>query len=691
MRFRDLILIVGVLLAGAGMYLFSLTGYRQINFASTDINRDDARREPTTLLSLDEWVEFQVVPGANTIRVMTNAALKTVDAPDYDLSNPRLGWRYAIEYEILDENLTVIRKSEYHFRSQIRQLMDVDAGKAIYPLFFGRSSLVSTQTRSMQIANDRLDRPAALVRMRLLSADPQIQEVVARMYGRVQRKDFAERKTWNRMTGKRQESISKYCVYGHELLTEKERSSLLHWSWTRCPTMGEYAQRYLFFIGEVDDQEVRDEQIPLGLYTDSKTLATIPIPEGQATLRLEFCALDAVNDSHDVDIAWYGLEPKDRLEIQHKIGGENSSVELPVAGGLLQLETASRLVVRAFWRPLDQAALDSATQLETQNQYLLNRASDDYEITPRPVFARMYVASCEAVEYEVSHLHGEPTPLHVQIRYPLGLHFGNPPLEIQPSQSNIESPSPEQFSRFPLASATWEFLAADGSMIDSGDLQFTPVISHYDWLTNNGMRELISDPHDAYFLIPPEVAKFRIRTDDSRLLVSAFVRPRHLERTIQVPEDYHAFSRIQSVNRSWFGINPSNHLAMIRDNYSFVVATQVRSPEIDNQILNGDYEWIRYEPQGTWVGRQMLVPRALEEKLNIREQSLAATFFELTPNEAFEFERFELTFGDESIRPKLIYASDQAPGPVSVWIDGKRSKATYGCSRSVVNLTSMIC
>ena len=381
-------MIVAVFFSGAILFLFSLSGYRQANFASTDINREDARRESTTLLTSNDWIEFQVVPGANNIRVLTNAALNTIDAPDYDLSNPRLGWRYAIEYEILDANRTVIRKSEYHFRSQVRQLLDVDADEAIYPLFFGKSSLVSTQTRSMQIANDQLDRPAALVRLRLLSADSQIQEVVARMFGRVQRKDFAERKTWNRMTDRRQESVAKYCVYSHELLTEKERSSLLHWSWMRCPTMGEYPQRYLFFIGDEEDQEVRDEQIPLGLYTDSRTLATIPIPEGKANLRLEFWSLDSVVDSDNVRLAWHGLTPEDRLELQHTIQSESSYVDVPVDGGLLQLESTTRLVVRAFWHPLDQTALNAATKLESQNQYLLNRASDDYEITPRPVFAR---------------------------------------------------------------------------------------------------------------------------------------------------------------------------------------------------------------------------------------------------------------------------------------------------------------
>ena len=70
----------------------------------------------------------------------------------------------------------------------------------------------------------------------------------------------------------------------------------------------------------------------------------------------------------------------------------------------------------------------------------------------------------------------------------------------------------------------------------------------------------------------------------------------------------------------------------------------------------------------------MLVPHSLEKELQIREQSFSATFFELTPNQAFEFRQLDTTFGGESIRPKLIYASDHPPGTISTWINGEKTR-----------------
>ena len=205
-----------VVLTAVAVGWYGSSGVDGTLFKSNEINRDDARRESTTLLSTDRWVEFQIAPNAKNFRLMTNAALSSTDAPDFDLSNPRLGWRYAIEYELLDSNRKPIEKSNYHFRSAIRQLWDADSQKNIYPLFFGKSSLVSTQTRAMQIGVERNQKRVAILRARLVSTDPEIQEVVVRALASVERPGYDQRKTWNRMSDKRRKNISKYCVYGHE-------------------------------------------------------------------------------------------------------------------------------------------------------------------------------------------------------------------------------------------------------------------------------------------------------------------------------------------------------------------------------------------------------------------------------------------------------------------------------------------
>ncbi len=107
---------------------------KQLLYHSHAINRDDARSVTATLLAADQWVEFQVLRDATTIRLLTNAALKSMDAPDHDLTNPRLGWRYSLDYELLDAERQLLEKSEYHFRTHVRQLVDASTGKPLSTL-----------------------------------------------------------------------------------------------------------------------------------------------------------------------------------------------------------------------------------------------------------------------------------------------------------------------------------------------------------------------------------------------------------------------------------------------------------------------------------------------------------------------------------------------------------------------------
>ena len=672
MRFRDIFAFVFVVAMAVWLGWFGGSGFHSQLFKSGEINRDDARRESATVLSEDRWVEFQIGRVATKFRLLTNAALSSTDAPDYDLSNPRLGWRYAIEYELLDSDRNLIRKSEYHFRSEVRQLWDIESERAIYPIFFGKSSLVATQTRAMQVAVDQLDQRVAILRARLLSTDSEIREVVARALVQIERHDYGQRKTWNRMSKERRESITKYCVYGQELLTLAERTSLLRWQWTRCPMLGEFEQQYLFFIGDEEDQEIREEQIPFGLYVDPVAQGTIPVPEGSARVRLELSRLNAGNDPAFVRVSWFGLGAENRTFQQYPIGQDNSIIELNVDGGLLQLEPSTRMVVRAFWQPMDELSRETANNWEAFRRNLMSESDDEFEITPRPVAIRTFLSDQQPVEYSVSHFQDQPTPLRLQLRYPLGALFDNGLVEINGLSPPTEVASTElTVPKTKTRTARWEFESRDGSRVDCGTLEFLPQVSAFDWLTTNGIREQVSDPNEYFFLVPANVSKLKITSSDCRLLCNAYVRPHDLQRKILVPEDYHPFNQIQSINRSWFGLNPNDHLAMIRDNRSFVVATQSRPPEIDNDILNGDYEWIRYTPTGPWIGRQMLIPQTTESELRIRQQSIDAIYFELPVDQSLEYSAFETRFENIPLQPQLIFASDQSPGRVSIHINGQ--------------------
>ncbi len=678
MRFRDLFIVGCSILAATLAATHGKSRLHDAWFAADEVNREDATRESTTVLSAAEWNEFQVVPGASSFRLLTNAALQSIDAPDYDLSNPRLGWRYGIEYELLDASRNLIQKSEYHFRSSIRQLLDGESGEAIYPLFFGKSSLVSTQTRTMQIAVNRENgQQVSILRARLLFADTQIQEVVARALARIERADYEQNSTWNRMSKKRRESISRYCVYDHELLTVNERNSLLRWRWTRCPTLGKFEKRYLFFIGDTDDMEIRDEQLPIGFYTDPQTLATLPIPEGEGEVRLEFTCVESQHVADVVSIDWHGLGSENRKSWTHAISRTVSNFRTSVQGGLLELQTSSRLVVRAFWKPLDELAQRSANELAADSWAIEGALEDEIEITPQPLNVRAFVADEDPIDYLVSHHDEQPTPLKIQVRYPLSFLFEN---RAAFSENTIRSPTTIENRGTETAlvspvSFRWKFHDSSGAIVESGTRNFAPEISSYDWMTANGMRALVSNASEFYFLVPRNVAKVSFSSLDSRLLVNAFVRPKSAQRKIRVPEDFHPFHRTQATNRSWFSFYPVDHSTLIRSNRSFVIATQVRPPKLNEQIIQGDFDWIRYTPTGSWIGRQILIPKMVETELGVRDEAIQATYYELATDVDYSFSKFVSRFEKDLYSPKLVFSADQPPGQTTISIDGKIIKS----------------
>ncbi len=672
MRFRDVFLMIALILLAAGIGWFGTGFLQQSLFTSVEINREDAKRHKTSPLSADEWVEYQLTPGANSLRLYTNAALTTVDAPDYDLSNPRIGWKYAIEYELLDADRNLLRSSDYHFRSTIRQLIDGDSGETIYPLFFGKSGLVSTQTRTMQIAVRDETANAAILRTRLVSKSPEIKEVVARVATRIERKDFDKRQTWNRLSNQAQENISKYCVYSHQLLTSTERNSLMRFCWNKCPTIGAQDHRLLFVIGDIDDQDVREEQIPLGLYLDPRSLATIPVPEGQAQIRLEFQRLESTSEQDFVSIGWHAASSGKESFATHTIGSDVTHVELPVGGGLLELKPTTRLVVRAYWAPIDALARKTAESWSEQNQYLLVPNSDEFELTPRSRYVRSQLINEKPVEYLITHLDGEPTPLRLHFRFPYGEYFKAAMEKEDFDQANEpEKKTIKTFAEIPLINTTanWQFIDQQGNAVDSGELKITPNISRYDRLVINGEDELVSDPTKYFLSVPPNVVKVRLLTKGHNMLTNAYVRPAQMSRTVRVPEDYHAFSRLHSVDRSWFGLKPINEMERIRDSLTFAIATQVRPREPGVDLRFNDYQWVRYEPEDRWIARQMLIPKEIEAELNLKDEAATSTYFELQDRQAVSFERYETVFGRRPATPKIVYVGKQSPGLVSISIN----------------------
>ena len=81
MRYRDYFWILFPVVLLTIAYFTGLL--QSIGFKPTaeEIDRDDAKRVSTILLSRKEWTEFHLSPDAQSIRVLTNGALETTVMP----------------------------------------------------------------------------------------------------------------------------------------------------------------------------------------------------------------------------------------------------------------------------------------------------------------------------------------------------------------------------------------------------------------------------------------------------------------------------------------------------------------------------------------------------------------------------------------------------------------------------------
>ena len=638
MRFRDFVCIAVVAFIVVALIRTSREGLRHAMQSTAQVNRDDANRESTTLLSAETWTEFQIPFGANAVRLFSNCAVNGADAPDHDLDNSRTGWKYALDYELLDADGKVITKSTYHFRSQIRQLLDEETGRPIYSIIFADSPLVATQTRVMQLAIEPTIRPAMKVRVRIGSKDPNIGDIVGRVFARTLREDHDRHFTWSRLSRPNRERMTRFCVYDQGLLTQEERSNLIRYQWTAAANLNEFQQRYLFFLGDIEDQEIRDEQLPAGLYVDTNWRGMIPVPEGKGRLQLQYTWLDSIDPEHHptADLTWFGIGSSTRGHETHTSQSASSESWIGVDSGLVMIEPSARVVVRAFWHQ------DGSAEPPT-------------EVTPQQSYIRTYLADQQSVDFELTHLGDQSTPFRLSVRYPHASLFAN--------RSGAESSSTPQL--------TWEFLDSSDSIVKSGKLAINTTESIYDRFRVAGKSEKMSDPNDYYFAVPPGVRQVRVRSYDSRLLVTGFVRPMRLRRVVRVPEDYHAINRKRATNRTWFVLRPRDADELIQKNRSFIVQTQSRPPEPNESILTGDYTWEQFMPDGDWIGRELLVPKTdeLAPNTTVRESAISVTYGELVRGESYSISGHDSAEFSDLIKPRLAFVSDDSPGTVSVYLD----------------------
>jgi hypothetical protein len=687
-----------------------------------------ATSDPAFVLPIDRWLDFDLPDGISATRLLSNASL--TDAVRF-LSDEEVltkEWSYRIQYELRGRGADLIDSGVYHFRTKLDRYRDPQSGDAWSARFYDSQKSGIAVTQEMVLDRQSFDREPQWLRLRLESADPGIEEVVVRANGRLERADSQLTHAWRRLSPDRRTQLSSSSVYPQEMLTRRQQLNLLRTVWSPFAPVGHagrnYEQRTLFTARDMEPFRVREIPEPAGFCIHRTLNGMLPVPAEPGRLQLEFTTLPmdgAVIATRQcrswpetVDLLWYGHRFHERSTVKirfappggfgdetplnfHEAAGSTIAAipiagtgpggvgpdgsrrwkcELPITDGLCELRSAVPLIVRAFWQPLAPSAWQPPASSERQPPASSVADGVPLEVTPQPAYVRTYATTADQpVEFAVSHLAGQMTTVRVSVRAVAGRSRPAPHrsgLEEDQQKVDLNELFLARTGEIPsivYATIGWRFLDAGGNVVRRGVVTGESAWSVHDRLATDVMTTQVSDPLDYFFNVPDSVTRLQLVTTGAPLLLSMATRPPDVAKVTAIPEDYSAYTRHETDNRSWFAVRPTQHAWFVETGRSPLLIAQPRPPVDDPDLAAGRYLWEDFPPRGDWRARHVLTPRDPAQPMT--EESVPLPFHELPCNTDTPL-RLLADAGRRTVAPALVFRfGDSPPSPINISIGGR--------------------
>jgi hypothetical protein len=640
-RFRDAISFGVVLLLIFGT-LFQFKSASWISTGSETIdslNRSDAKRRVAIRINND-WTTFHLPGNALAVRILSNAIIdKSAGMRDEPtLNDPRSGFRYALEYEFLDDQMNSLDRGVYNFRSNIKEKMKPDSGEIVDPIVVGDLDANVAQTRVMQISLGAKMDAARVVRFRTTELEEGVLEVLTRTVYKTKRKIQNDYGAWDSISSERKKKVAKHSVYEHHLLDHESQMGLLKWEWNRASSVGEPPRRFLYFVGDSDDLDVVDMPFPKGVVVQPGWKVVAAVGDGSATLRVDAMPIDADTPIHGQLHYCFadpnsGLEQFGSVEFAPSKMSDAHSVEIKRVGGMIEVESECAAALR-FW--CRKPSADDSGQWT--------------EIEMEPKHSPVYIADHRPVGFSVSHVSDQVTPLKVAFRFAEAKMF-----DAESSESTLTQPR----------HVHWRFVDDDGQTVDQGVEELNPQVSLHERFWRDRATFAVTDAIKLWFPVPPRVTSVEFWSEDSSVLVNAHTRPDGLAAQTRVPEDYNVVQRLNSPYRNWFTLRPQDHQRYVSENRVLNLGIQKRLPEA-SEVDRGNLVWNRFLPEGDWLGSRIMVPAIdpLETDESKKPDSVWL-WHEMFSGDNVSYNTTERTSHYRDI--KIAYASDRPVGPMRIW------------------------
>jgi len=631
-------LILGVFIYGYLSIRFNLSTLKQADDLQS-LQYKDASIKLAYILGSQKWLTYALQAGEDQVRVMSNAVIKK----NYQLADAER-FIYSIIYEVLDDEGSVIRTGEFYQRTGQKVYKDALTDQqyvstAIYP------ADANTLDSRIHLINLRGLKNYSEIRFKSGNYQQPIKQIVLRGY---QKKNISDRKldyAWQRMGESRRQQLAKVSVYDAEILNQLEQHQLLKNQWAPLGPLGvtddDYQVQKLYVAREVENDVVINEvAVPstgLVIYTARYGVISLPqkkinsTKQNKSHLKLSWSQFDRNTKKSKTDkvtIEWWGHPATQYKKWSRLISDSEIDLNLDeLQGGLVQISSAQPVVVRAW--------------LKTPQSNKNLNAESALEITPKSTYLRLYGAHSLPLEYSINHIEGFKTPYRFDLR---------------------------AIDRNPSSEITYNFLDKDERVIKTGRISLQQELSAYDAVVAEPQR-WVTDPMHLYFNLPRRVSKVSFDAPPG-VWISAYSRPKNLvyTQTDPLPSilDEKDMQRVMPV---WFAVRPKKWKQAMSKGQTQLITVQRRPPNIDPQLLAGQYRWDQFYPDTNWKGQNLLTP--VNNDLPFRDESASSYFVKLNNGQINNIE-FISKPGTQTVRPSLIYVQpEKRLMTIRIWLDGK--------------------
>lgn len=576
----------------------------------------DLKARPSTVYFLPQgdWLTFPVIGQAARLRILTHAGVEPEAERDVLL-------RYALEYQLLDSDMTPLHKGHYTQQTRV-PTPRVKEGVPIVRNLYTDRALAVAAGQSFHVRLDGLAR-TAYVRLRLAPLSPPLKNVAVRVYYEERMSERQASVAWERLSRAQQQRLSRGALYPPELLTRQEQLNLLERQWQPVGPLGVHpAQDTLFNIEDAGVERDPRRMPPPGLYAGPDRLGIVPIKKA-GRYRIHFKPLEDKAQKSELAFRYVTEQFEPPREERHRFDGESATVTRDLLPGLVVVtpNQPGMLDIRPVNAP-EQSAL------------------------PEPRFLRAWrVEAGQSVTFPL----WQSDDVGTSLRFDLRAYADGVPL---PKEK--------------LLQAEYRLLDAEGSAVQQGRLESIVKPSSIDRMADTQPVADLSDPAHFYLRLPPEAASLEVAARQS-LLVTAYTRPDDLPHRTRVPADYYAWQGDDKGQPSWFLLQPPKSRAATSPPRP-VLHVQSRPPKRNPDLLAGRYQWEALEPQRAARGGRILMPVRGESRL--RPQGLPGYFQPLTPGT--QTIDLKAPGAARSLEPQLIYLRELSdPFRLALDIDGR--------------------